>query len=1346
MVFLGVAAADAPSISRLGYRSRRRPYICAATSRETAIRAYRRRHAGAVACFRVEVPFTIRQETTADGVLIKTNTLNADRLEQVDAELAASYVGGHEQAVPETLYVAVRAQDLHVILQEGYQPRSRSCVPVKRSVEAARIALSGKLRTSVTDPELAVLSILCGEVVQYGCRILPYKDGFEILPPDAAIPRLPPAVFAVPADGNFNVPAQNHMGPNVSMNPQDPAAASTVTAEVASSTTVADVPVLTVHEAQDDDTQRDVPAVVAQADVPAADAVPHSQDEATTADVSVPAVPQTLDDASDLVPAALQVPDDATGLDVLVPAVSQVDDDATAAGYVPASATPQALDDATAAGVSVGTDLQVHEDYLYSPGGAVPAVPQAQDDVTATAVVVPASPEAQEDTTAAYVPGPAVPQPGRDATAAYTSLSAMTQVQDDSPPAHANLSMPAQSVVLPSVNMNPQDPTGAGTLPVWPEWWSTTAPMAPVPEAPHFVPADVSVPAVSQAEVNATAGYAAFHAALQAHDGTTAADAPALAEPRVQDDAAEFPMISEGSPIMVQLKHGVGADEKYQRWTEAVVIQGGMSRESVQVAATLPGLGGRQQLFLNDRLVKTFLHPRTTEPKVLRELRLAEVANMHNCLKEDGSLEEMPGFSGDVSIPGYKLSSTNYRRIAKVISGELPEQSTAAFWKDLDAHLKPFGKVTAAPSSSKDAKALRCFAAFECESCAGWMGHLTVSRTYCQPTDPRIGEYHEWDEWLSRPVYKKWGDQLYIYAVSGCDLRVNGEEFDLLDYTRCRTHIYKKRGDDIYVHYRWYDLVQKGRWFLSRGVVECSASENPLFNPDVCAYSDSSSWEPFFEVFRSLRGETVEMIPDRVVWAFGRQPGASDTLDELPSTSKRNELPHQGWHGVEVWLPWGRRFVSCWTMTDMSKMNLYDKKKPPTKGCLKCHEQAPAFFVEAYDAGNPEHVSTGSHKFRECLECFRNGTWCKALQTEGCQFVGKKAPAWTKGRRFRATEAGLQTELPFKGARLALTLVPEVFAIEDSVWRLGQAALERDNNKGLFDCAFRLQIDRPMTDEPETVAECFTLLNHMLSPNVESMWEITEPAAVQAVTSAQIYQAVSRRIEECENANTDHVTHKNLMADVLLSNMGMDAPPEVISPEGFSGGWLRFGLSRDALPGEWRKCFHGTAMTAMSSILLRGLTPPSNSTVAHGQRGSSSKKTIYTSKSLHYAAHPVYSPMHQLKHPNLSHDVIQMVLECQVKENGFTSQNGTLGSKHWSPKIRIDPDLDSLQGLEYLVENPEDVQIAAVLFRKFGRHVDATKYGELPTRLNIYPFDKVEFRWTTLVQKTFKENGLLLTR
>jgi hypothetical protein len=178
---------------------------------------------------------------------------------------------------------------------------------------------------------------------------------------------------------------------------------------------------------------------------------------------------------------------------------------------------------------------------------------------------------------------------------------------------------------------------------------------------------------------------------------------------------------------------------------------------------------------------------------------------------------------------------------------------------------------------------------------------------------------------------------------------------------------------------------------------------------------------------------------------------------------------------------------------------------------------------------------------------------------------------------------------------------------------------------------------------------------------------------------------------------------------------------------------------------DWPVVYHGSSLANTTRILEDGLRRPSDGQVAHGQAGSSSHKTIYLSPAIGVASHPVYSAFFKIADNRWG----QTVLQCRVRPGSYKSQPHTLRNEHFDRKLRIDPNFETLDDLEFLVEDPADVVVTGLLYREFGAHADGSLFGDLATRV-VESANKPgklsgpEYVWTKLLEDDFRSKGLFL--
>merc|ERR1712032_31576 len=143
-------------------------------------------------------------------------------------------------------------------------------------------------------------------------------------------------------------------------------------------------------------------------------------------------------------------------------------------------------------------------------------------------------------------------------------------------------------------------------------------------------------------------------------------------------------------------------------------------------------------------------------------------------------------------------------------------------------------------------------------------------------------------------------------------------------------------------------------------------------------------------------------------------------------------------------------------------------------------------------------------------------------------------------------------------------------------------------------------------------------------------------------------------------------------------------------------GWQRIALRiDDNYLRDWAVAYHGTPLARAIRILGEGLKPPGcQEDIVHGQALSPSRKTLYVSPAIEYAAHPAYAKFADAG----DNTWLQAVLQLRVRPGSFKRCPGTLRGKHWPRDLRFDPNCPSWDGLEWLLESKSDVRVTGVLF------------------------------------------------
>lgn len=159
-------------------------------------------------------------------------------------------------------------------------------------------------------------------------------------------------------------------------------------------------------------------------------------------------------------------------------------------------------------------------------------------------------------------------------------------------------------------------------------------------------------------------------------------------------------------------------------------------------------------------------------------------------------------------------------------------------------------------------------------------------------------------------------------------------------------------------------------------------------------------------------------------------------------------------------------------------------------------------------------------------------------------------------------------------------------------------------------------------------------------------------------------------------------------------------------------------------------------------ILVEGLKNPGGDgvRVKHGQAHSKSKASIYFSPAVGYAAFPVYASLHELSPGHW----VQCVLQVRVRPDSFQECTGTLGRKYWPADLRFDPNFNSLEGLEWLLEDAADHEVVGLLVRELGVKVDPSIYGEFASKVNC-GLRGPEYELSRLLQEDYRARCLFIS-
>merc|ERR1712046_77707 len=153
---------------------------------------------------------------------------------------------------------------------------------------------------------------------------------------------------------------------------------------------------------------------------------------------------------------------------------------------------------------------------------------------------------------------------------------------------------------------------------------------------------------------------------------------------------------------------------------------------------------------------------------------------------------------------------------------------------------------------------------------------------------------------------------------------------------------------------------------------------------------------------------------------------------------------------------------------------------------------------------------------------------------------------------------------------------------------------------------------------------------------------------------------------------------------------------------------MRFAVRADPeVLRTWPVAYHGTSITKAARIMVEGLKRPSKEEeISHGQAYSQTRQSIYASPSVEYAAFPVYAPFTIMEHGRW----MQAVMQLCVRPGCFAMYPASLRGKYWPEDLRFDPNFETLDNLEWLIEDEADVVVTGVLLREFGPGIHVQEF------------------------------------
>lgn len=193
------------------------------------------------------------------------------------------------------------------------------------------------------------------------------------------------------------------------------------------------------------------------------------------------------------------------------------------------------------------------------------------------------------------------------------------------------------------------------------------------------------------------------------------------------------------------------------------------------------------------------------------------------------------------------------------------------------------------------------------------------------------------------------------------------------------------------------------------------------------------------------------------------------------------------------------------------------------------------------------------------------------------------------------------------------------------------------------------------------------------------------------------------------------------------------------------GGWVKFKVKgydeEDEIFQKHLVAYHGTSAENICSILKNGLMSPASmgKSPEHGDalRGEGEEKghRIYVSPCINYAAHPVYSPLHKIKHNDfiVNKQFVQFVLQVRVAPGSYTTYGSTLGSHHWPKDCSFDPAFEPDDVYEWVTRNPPAV--TGLFLRVIGKRGMESVFGKFASNNDF----RDEYDWTERCSSRIEE-------
>eukprot|EP00401_Gymnodinium_catenatum_P037244 CAMPEP_0117538406 /NCGR_PEP_ID=MMETSP0784-20121206/42463_1 /TAXON_ID=39447 /ORGANISM="" /LENGTH=700 /DNA_ID=CAMNT_0005335021 /DNA_START=62 /DNA_END=2161 /DNA_ORIENTATION=- len=389
-------------------------------------------------------------------------------------------------------------------------------------------------------------------------------------------------------------------------------------------------------------------------------------------------------------------------------------------------------------------------------------------------------------------------------------------------------------------------------------------------------------------------------------------------------------------------------------------------------------------------------------------------------------------------------------------------------------------------------------------------------------------------------------------------------------------------------------------------------------------------------------------------------------------------------------------------ITGVEEQQIHDAVVPrdgagaPRQDCCLCSQARRAVFCQA-----TIRPIDGPHLAAYCPKCRRLGAWCKGSLHKNDIVVRYAIIGLLFDRNIRWTqsEAGVEAEMVYEGHRVLIQLRPWLFI------------MSRDGNRfNAFGCGDNL------------------LHGYRIPAGLDPailLCRVLRRITIAARHGARVVIAPGNNADDAAGNNEKFHEIGASMAGKLFGDwraFRFDDRTDYGERHGVTyfkpHGWIKRRARADDFDNirDWPIVYHGTSSTSAAKILLTRLERPGRGGVftAHGQAGSGTRRTIYTSPSIFYAGHPVYAPLFEID-PDRRWG--QIVLQCKVRPGSWRTRHGTLGNKHWPFEVRMDPNFPNHDNLEFMLEDTNDVVVIGIMYRELGPWADPGLFGQLATRV-----------------------------